>query len=230
MHAHSLGLLGGSAVKNLPARLEMQESWVLSLDGEYPLEEGMATHSSILAWKIPWTEGPGGLQSMGLQRVGYSWNDWACMHAHSYELPDPWTGNFGQRTSLTSAWLKLSQNYATSKTMSVQSLSISSLSQVGETWIAIWRLSLPPQVPSPSQVKVLVTQLCLTLCDPMDYSSMGSSVHGILQARILEWAAIPFSRGSSPSWNRTWVSCIAGRFLTVWATREAHFFTGLFSQ
>ena len=46
------------------------------------------------------------------------------------------------------------------------------------------------------KVKVLVTQPCLTLCDPMDYSPPGSSVHGILQARILEWVAIPFSRGS----------------------------------
>ena len=49
-------------VKNLPA---MQETWVLSLHQEDPLEKGMATHSSILAWKIPWTEEPGGLQSMG---------------------------------------------------------------------------------------------------------------------------------------------------------------------
>ena len=53
-------------VKNLPA---MQEIWVLSLGRENPLEKGMATHSSILAWRIPWTEEPGGLQSMGSQRV-----------------------------------------------------------------------------------------------------------------------------------------------------------------
>ena len=53
-------------VKNLPA---MQETWVQSLGWEDPLEEDMATHSSILAWRIPWTEEPGGLQSMGLQRV-----------------------------------------------------------------------------------------------------------------------------------------------------------------
>ena len=53
-------------VKNLPA---MQETWVLSLSQEEPLEKGMATLSSILAWEIPWTEEPGGLQSMGLQRV-----------------------------------------------------------------------------------------------------------------------------------------------------------------
>ena len=55
-------------VKNLPA---MQETWVHSLDWEDPLEKKMATHSSILAWRIPWTEEPDGLQSMGSQRVGH---------------------------------------------------------------------------------------------------------------------------------------------------------------
>ena len=59
----------GSAVKNLPARQEPQETWVQSLGGEDPLEEGMATHSSVLPWRIPWAEEPGGLESMGLQRV-----------------------------------------------------------------------------------------------------------------------------------------------------------------
>ena len=48
----------------------MQETWVQSLGQEDPLEKGMETHTSILAWRIPWTEEPGGLQSMGLQRVG----------------------------------------------------------------------------------------------------------------------------------------------------------------
>ena len=55
-------------VKSLPA---MQETQVQSLDWEYPLENGMATHSSILVWRIPWTEEPGELQSMGLQRFGH---------------------------------------------------------------------------------------------------------------------------------------------------------------
>ena len=54
-------------VKNLPA---MQETWVQFLGWEDPLEKEMATHSSVLAWRIPWTEEPGGLQSMGLQRGG----------------------------------------------------------------------------------------------------------------------------------------------------------------
>ena len=55
-------------LKRLPA---MRETWVLSLSQEDPLEKEMATHSSILAWRIPWTEEPGGPQSMGSQRVGH---------------------------------------------------------------------------------------------------------------------------------------------------------------
>ena len=60
-----------------------------------------------------------------------------------------------------------------------------------------------------------VAQSYLTLCDPMNYSLSGSSVHGILQARILEWVAMPFSRGSSQPRDRNQVSCIEGRFFTV---------------
>ena len=71
------------------------------------------------------------------------------------------------------------------------------------------------------EVKVLVTQSCLTLFYPMDWSLPGSSVHGILQARILEWVDIPFSRGSFQPRDWTWVSHIAGRFFTIWAPREA---------
>ena len=56
-------------VKNPPASAGDIETWVRSLGGEDPLEEGMATHSSVLAWRIPWTEEPGGLQSTGSQRV-----------------------------------------------------------------------------------------------------------------------------------------------------------------
>jgi len=63
-------------------------------------------------------------------------------------------------------------------------------------------------------------QSCPTLCSPMDCSPPGSSVHAILQARILEWVAIPLSSRSSQARDRTCVSCIAGGFFTVWATRE----------
>ena len=120
------------SVKNLPA---IQETRVQFLHREDPLEKEMEIYSCILAWGIPWTEEPGGLQSIGSQRVGHN--------------------------------------------------------------------------------LVKVPQLCLTLCDPMDCSLPGSSVLGILQARILEWIAIPFSRGSSQPRGRTGVSCIAGRFFTI---------------
>ena len=75
-------------------------------------------------------------------------------------------------------------------------------------------------------VWVKVAQSCPTLCEPLDSSLPGSSVHRILQARILEWIAISFSRGSSRSRNWTQVPCIVGRFFTIWATREAQSFWG----
>ena len=68
---------------------------------------------------------------------------------------------------------------------------------------------------------VTVTQPCLTLCDPLDCSPPGSSVHGILQARILGWVAIPVSRGTSWPKNQTQVPFIAGGFFTIWASRDA---------
>ena len=67
----------------------------------------------------------------------------------------------------------------------------------------------------------LVTRSCLTLCNLVDSTLLGSSVHGILQTRILEWVAMPFSRGSSQPRGQTQVSCIAGRFFTICAAREA---------
>ena len=70
-------------------------------------------------------------------------------------------------------------------------------------------------------VQCCVAQLCLTPCDPMDYSPPGSSVHGILQVRVLKWVAFPFYRESSQPRDLTQVSRITGVFFTIWATREA---------
>ena len=70
------------------------------------------------------------------------------------------------------------------------------------------------------KVKVKVAQSGLTLCDPMDYT-----LHGILQARILEWVAVPLSRGSSQPRDWTQVSGTAGGFFIIWATREAPYYT-----
>ena len=82
----------------------------------------------------------------------------------------------------------------------------------GGTWVEAYK----------SPIKVKVSQSCLTPCHSMDYSLPGSSVHGILQARILEWVAFPISRVSSRPKDRTQVFCITGRFFTMWATREAN--------
>ena len=67
-----MGFPGGSAVKNPPTIWELQETWVPSLGQEDPLEEGTASHSSILAWRILWTEETGRLQTTGSQRVGHA--------------------------------------------------------------------------------------------------------------------------------------------------------------
>ena len=92
------------------------------------------------------------------------------------------------------------------------------------TYVFIYHLSTPVHVYPYIHVGtsfLLVTQSCPTLCNLMDCNPPGSSVHGILQARILEWIAIPFFRGSS--WPRDWtqVSCAAGGFFTIWATSGA---------
>ena len=124
----------------------MQETQVRSLVWEDPLEKEMATHSSILAWEIPWMEKPGWLQSMGSSK----------------------------------SWTHLSNSLATTAPFSQSSFSVSPL------FLAL--------VAGMLTMKVKVAQLCLTLCDPM---------RGILQARILEWVAISFSRGSSQTRDRT---------------------------
>ena len=83
-------------------------------------------------------------------------------------------------------------------------------------WVSTWQ---KVKVESESEV----AQSCPTLCDPMDCSLPDSSVHGIIQSRILEWVAISFSRGSSQPRDWTQVSCIRGRCFNLWDTREAGF-------
>ena len=78
------GFPSGSAVKNLPAVQEPQETQVRSLGWEDSLQQRMAIHSSLLAWRTRWTEEPGRLQSSGWERVGYSWHDLSHMHVLIY--------------------------------------------------------------------------------------------------------------------------------------------------
>ena len=81
----------------------------------------------------------------------------------------------------------------------------------------MWLFSFPTTI---YWKKVKVVQSCPILCDPMDCSLPGFCVHGSLQARILKWVAVPFSRGSSQPRGQTHVFRVAGRFFTIWATRE----------
>ena len=106
-----------------------------------------------------------------------------------------------------------------------QSLASGSLNEVpGRTFLISQVLAPSPAEESclsttafPMKVKVKVTQSCWTLCNPMDYT-----VLGIHKARILEWVAFPFSRGSSQPRDQTHVSCIAGGFFTNWAIRKPY--------
>ena len=121
--------------------------WVQGLGWEDPLEGGMATHSSILTWRIPWAEEPGGLQSMGSQ--------------------------------------------------SQTRLKRLSSSSSGFTHRITFHIHNNPLCKHACVSKSLQCPKCSTLCNPMDCSPPSSSVHGIFQARILEWFAMPPSRGSS---------------------------------
>ena len=131
----------------------------------------MATHFSVLAWRIPGMGKPGGLPSMGSHRVGHDWSDLAIWVVAGYFYPD-WPFLF---------------------------CILRGFPRIGFIFVYI--------------------------CDAMYCSLPGSSIHGVLQARVLEWVAIFFSRGRSQPRDWTQVSRIAGRRLTIWATREAHIHT-----
>ena len=149
---------------------EMQEMWVQSLGQEDLLEEEMAPHSSIFAWKISWAEEPGRLQSMGPQRVGYNW-----AHTHTHIC------------TCVCILFQVLFHYRLLHAIEYSSLCYT----VGPSYLFyIWS-------------EVLVAQLCPTLWFPMGCSLPGSYAHGTLQAKILQWIAIPFSKRSSWPRNQT---------------------------
>ena len=175
---------------------------VRSLDRKDTLEKEMATHSSTLAWKIPWMEEPGRLQAMGSKRVGHDWE--TSLHTIYRGLPGGSTVKYlpanvgdsgdvglilGLRRSLGGGngnpqyfWLR-NPNPWTEETGRLQSMGLQSMCM---------------------HTKSL--QSYLTLYDPRDCGPPGLSVHGILQTRTLEWVAMPSSRASSPSRDGTQVS------------------------
>ena len=143
----------------------------------------METHSSILAWRIPWTE------KTGRQ------NPW------SHKAPD----TTERSTAVYSEWRQAGNSPEPQRKRPMQ-----------RGYMSMYFLSY--------YSKVLVAQSCPTLCDPTDSSPEGSSVHEILQARILEWVAIPFSRGSSGSRDQphiSYVSSVGRPVLYHLNTREA---------
>ena len=148
----SLTMTLAQRLKHLPP---MRETRVQSLGREGPLEKEMATHSSTLAWRIPWMEEPGRLQSTGSQRVGH---DWA--------------------TSLHSK-------------------------------------------PDGATLLLRIERVCVCVLSRVWLSATLWTVHGIIQARILEWVAISYYRGSSQLRDQTHGSCIGIQILYHWATWEA---------
>ena len=188
--------------------------------GKIPWRREWQPTSSILAWRIPGTEGPGGLQCMGSHWVGHDWATWRA------RLPT------GPLLIGESVWLNSSPSLGSTFPGLVSVFGHVTLAcdvTQGLTVLCIWLCSLAPLLTCLGRLTGLregmrylgqPTPVGLTLCNPMDYSPPGSSIHGILQARILEWVAMPSSRGSSQPRDQTLVSLIVGRHFTVWATRE----------
>ena len=116
-------------VKNLPV---IQETWVQSLCWEVPLKEGMAPHSSILAWRIPWTEEPGRLQSMGSQRAGHDWatNTHTHTHTHTHRCSAIIQGNLLPKEEKNKFW-------DTIKCLSY-SIQTEFQAEVAPWWVYIW--------------------------------------------------------------------------------------------
>ena len=145
--------------------------------GKIPsLEAEMATHSSLLAWRIPWIEEPGGLQSVGLQRVG---DDWVRRHTLPFYIQ--YLNICGFCVSKGGSWIQLSYSPPV-------------------RWFGVRYSVLSGSYP--------------TLWDPWTAARQAPLSMGTLQARILEWVAMPSSRSSSQPGGRTQVSGIAGRFFT----------------
>ena len=136
--------------------------------------------------------------------------------------------NLGRHTYKWSCWGQLWEAWEWSLQRGIQT------QETGNKWVQInssefLDSTLPEASPTSERlesryscvcIKMKVSQSCPTLCDPMDNSLPGPCAHGTLKTRILEWVAIPFFKGSSWPRDWTWVSCTAGRFFTIWATRK----------
>ena len=181
--------------------------------------------TSVLAWRIPGAGEPGGLLSMGSHRVGHDWSDAAAAQQvpHSLDLT-----SFLCLTSSFSPQITFCASYAKFFTF----LQFTILFLKSPPLHILFPLpptsdNFPFNFQEPAKIASLLWSPCMRAClvasvvsDSMTLwtSLPGSSTHGILQARILEWVAMPSSKGSSWPRNQTWVSCgscIAGRFFTA---------------
>ena len=184
----------------------MQETWVQSLDWEDPLQKGKATHSSILAWRIPWTEEPGGLQPMGSQRIGHNWVTWK-KSSPVKPLKPSMPGPLFVGSSLI---INLFTCY--------RYIQIIGIFQIFYFLLVLVVFNLTKNFPNSAAAAVAKSlQPCPTLCDPIDCSPPGSPVPGILQARTLEWVAISFSNAWKWKVKVKSLSCV-WLFATPWTT------------
>ena len=155
-------------VKNLPAK---EQTWVSFLGGEDPLERGMATHSSILAWRIPQTEEPGGIQSMGSQRVGH---DWVTNAFTTFQCDDHFEIHTNMDWILVLfSWKEYNgvcQSYLGKKVVLEFKFAVNSEIFAGNNYFHIAFLVLSVQFSS-------VAQSCPTLCNSMNRSTPGLPVH-----------------------------------------------------
>ena len=162
---------------------------------------------ALLPGKIPWTEEPGRLQSMGSRRVRHDWATslslFTFMHWRGKWQPTPVFLPGDIQGLAEPGGLPAMRSHRVGHDWSDLTAAAAATYSIPLIHTVSSKLGFPFWC-----VGVLVTQSCLTLCGPMDCSPQGSSVHGILQARILEWVAIPFLRGSFWPKERTQVSCI----------------------
>ena len=200
--------------------------WVWSLGGEDPLEKSMATHSSILAWRTPWKEQPGGLQAIGWQRVGHDWKKFI----HHNDRMHNMTGT-GKYQCLMNKWGEAAAAKSLQSCLTLCDPIDSSppgspilgiLQARTLESVAISFSNQCMKVKSESEV----AQSCPTLCDPMDCRPPVPSIHGIFQARVLEWAAIAFSEVRLDWWKeaRSYRSflCYFKEFIFPWQAMGSH--------
>ena len=170
----------------------MQKTWVWSLGWEDPLEKGKATHSSVLEWRILWTTVHGvAKRQTRLSDFDFTSLPLCVAGVLRAQMPGERVETASRlQPTLRSCIVSLplwSQAHLCSRGGNRPHYSVRREASL----CVLWEHSLESE-----SVKVLHAQSCPTLCDPMDNSPPGSSLHGILQARIVEWVAIPFPRGS----------------------------------